>query len=397
MEKSVNLLAQCAREELMTRIIPFWQALRDDINGGYCGMVGYDLKKDWNATKGCILNSRILWFFSNAYQLLKSDFLLEDARHAFNFLKMYCVDQEHGGVYWSQKYDGRVNDSTKHTYNQAFAIYALSSYYLASNDPAALELALELFHLIETRCRDEVGFLESFTTDYQMAPNGKLSENGVLAYRTMNTVLHVLEAYTELYRACSYRPVADALRRVLDLIREKIYDHTRNRLNVFFDKDMTSIIDLESYGHDIEAAWLIDRACFVLHDESYSEKMAIITTALEQKTLNRAFTKSMLLNECCNGEIDATGIWWVQAEGIVGFINAYLKDTSNTHYLNAACDVWSYICDHQIDDRPNSEWLWAIDENCRPIQSRPIVNEWKCPYHNGRMCFELIGRTEHAS
>ena len=397
MTKTIEELAKWSKNELKNRIIPFWCALRDNEFGGYCGRVGYNLQKDWKADKGCLLNSRILWFFSNAYMLFGNAALLDYAQHAYRFMQEHCIDKQHGGLYWSVQYNGMASDSGKQTYNQAFAIYALCAYYDACRDEMALDLAHEICGLIESRCRDKRGYLESFTEDFLPEQNDKLSENGIIAHRTMNTMLHVLEAYTELYRQGGRETTARLLRFILDMICDKIYDSDHTRLNVFFDADMGPIIDLESYGHDIEAAWLIDRACDVLEDAFYSAKLAPVTSALESKTLSRALNQSMLLNEKCNGETDRTGIWWVQAEGVVGFVNAYQKARENAQYLEAAYNLWSHICERQIDRRPDSEWLWAVDENARPIEGCPIVNEWKCPYHNGRMCIELIRRAGHAS
>ncbi len=185
--------------ELLRHIIPFWKGLRDEQNGGYIGRVDFDLARHPEADKGCILNSRILWFFSEAYMLLKDEALLNDARHAYAMLKR-MTDEKNGGVYWALHADGTVADGTKHTYNQAFAIYALSAYSRASGDQEALERAKALFQIIETKCRDEGGYLEAFTADWQPESNEKLSENGVMATRTMNTLLHVMEGYTGLFR-----------------------------------------------------------------------------------------------------------------------------------------------------------------------------------------------------
>ena len=143
------------RQHLEEQLIPFWEGLKDRKNGGYYGYMVYGLELDANAVKGCILNSRILWFFSNAYLTLRDDKLLEDAKHAWQFMEDYCIDKEHGGIFWSVTYDGKIEDDTKHTYNQAFAIYALSTYYDASGETEALSLAEELYHIIEERCTDE--------------------------------------------------------------------------------------------------------------------------------------------------------------------------------------------------------------------------------------------------
>lgn len=379
-------------KHLTDDIIPFWKNLRDDEFGGYYGYLDYDLKLDKKAEKGCILNSRITWFFSNAYTLLKDKSLLEEADHGYEFLKEHCIDKEYGGIYWSMKYDGTPLDTTKHTYNQAFCIYALSSYYEASGKQEALELARKLYELIETRCMDDNGYLEAFTRDFKPESNEKLSENGVLAEKTMNTLLHVLEAYTELYRVSHDEKVGDRLRWIMDTFADKVYNPKLKRQEVFFDKDYNSIIDLHSYGHDIETAWLMDRSLEVLGDAAYTEKLTPITKALTENIYNVAFDGHSLSNECDKGVVDTNRVWWVQAETIVGFLNGYEKDPSKTQYKEVAEAAWQFIKEHVIDKRQGSEWYWLVRQDGSPVEGKPIVEPWKCPYHNGRMCMEVIRR-----
>ncbi len=384
------------KEHLKNDIIPFWQSMKDEVYGGFYGYLGFDLKLDKEAVKGCILNSRILWFFSNAYMVLGEKSLLESARHAFLFLKEYCVDREYNGVYWSLNYKGEPEDTTKHTYNQAFAIYALSSYYDASHDKEALEIAHNLYHLIETKCKDEYGYLEAFSRDFEPVDNNKLSENGVLAEKTMNTLLHVFEAYTELYRVAKEECVADQLRFMLDIIADKVYNSKLGRQEVFFDRTWNTLIDLYSYGHDIETAWLVDRGLEVLGDADYTAKLTPMTRTITENIYNRAYIDHSLVNEAENGVVDTTRVWWVQAEAVVGFLNGYQKSPEQKKYLEAAEDIWDYIKNNLIDKRNGSEWFWELDKDRNPIE-KPIVEPWKCPYHNGRMCFEVIRRLEDAS
>lgn len=383
------------KEHLVKDLIPFWQKLQDDENGGFYGYLDYDLNLDKKAVKGCILNSRILWFFSNAYMLLKEESLLKNARHAFEFLKNYCIDQTYGGVFWSLTYDGKPEDTTKHTYNQAFSIYALSSYYDASKDEEALKLAKELYQLVEEKCKDEYGYLEAFTRDFKPEENDKLSENGVIAEKTMNTLLHVFEAYTELYRVTKKSEVAEHLKFMMDLIADKVYNAKIGRQEVFFDRTWNSLIDLYSYGHDIETSWLVDRGLEVLNDKSYTEKLSPITKTITENIYKRAYIDHSLVNEAENGVADTTRVWWVQAEAVVGFLNGYQKQ-GKQEYLEAAEDIWNYIKTYVIDKRNGSEWFWSVNQEHEP-EKKPIVEPWKCPYHNGRMCFEVIRRMGDAS
>ena len=379
------------QKELIDAIIPFWEALRDDEYGGFYGYMDYDLNLDKKAEKGCILNSRITWFFASAYKALKDPKLLDEAAHGYEFLKEYCIDREYGGIYWSMNYDGSPKDTTKHTYNQAFSIYALSAYYEASGDSEALDLALQLFHTIEEKCTDEGGYLEAFTREFKPESNDKLSENGVLAERTMNTLLHALEAYTELYKVSKDSKVKARLEWLLDVFADKVYNPELKRQEVFFDKDYNSLIDLYSYGHDIETSWLLDRATEVLGEAEYTEKITKITDILAEQIYELAFDGHSVLTECEKGVPYTVRVWWVQAESIVGFINAYQK-SGDKKYYEAAEKVWEYIKEYFIDKRPGSEWFWDLNADGTPRVGRPIVEPWKCPYHNGRMCLEIMSR-----
>ena len=386
------MMVEEVKEHLLHTIIPFWKNLRDNEHGGYYGWLGYDLALDKKAVKGCILNSRITWFFANAYTLLKDESLLNEAKHGFAFMKDYCFDKENGGIYWSITYDGKPEDTTKHTYNQAFCIYALSSYYEASKDEEALAMAKELFHIIEEKCTDEVGYLEAFDREFHLIENDKLSENGVIADKTMNTLLHVFEAYTELYRVSKDAEVKKRLEWILDTIADKIYNPRLHRQEVFFDKNYNSILDLHSYGHDIETAWLLNRGVDVLGEEAYQKKMGPIIDDLTAQVYKVAFDGHSLANECEKGVVNTHRIWWVQAETVIGFLNGYQRNPEKKEYLEAAKSEWQFIKDYVIDKREGSEWFWEVDENGKPYPDRPIVEPWKCPYHNGRMCIEVIRR-----
>ena len=381
-----------AKEHLNNVIIPFWKSLRDDKYGGYYGYVDHDLNVDREAFKGCILNSRILWFFSNAYMTLKDESLLSEARNAFRFFKDHCYDREYGGVFWSVEYDGKVREDVKYTYNLAFAIYALSSYYAASGNEEAIRLAKEIFDVIEIRCRDGKGYLESGNRAFEPISNEELSENGVIASRTMNTLLHVMEAYTELYRVTGLLEVRKSLERILDIYVKKIYNPVLHRQEVFFDEDYRPLIDLHSYGHDIETAWLMDRTVEVLGDTGLEKIISPITRDLTKNIYRVAFDGHSLANECENGRVDERRIWWVQAEALLGFLNGYEKDPSRKEYLKAAKAEWDFIMENLVDKRDGSEWFGEVSPQGQPDREVPIVEPWKCPYHNGRMCMEVIKR-----
>ena len=384
-------IAESAREMLENRIIPFWANLRDDENGGFYGLLDYDLNLHRDAVKGCILNSRILWFFSEAAMATGSELARDCAAHARRFMTERCMDRENGGLFWSVTFDGRPSDTTKHTYNQAFGIYALASWYRLSGEEQALRDAFGLFEVIEKRCRDAGGYLEAFTRDWRPAENDKLSENNVIAQRTMNTLLHVFEGYSGLYRAAADPRVGQALRNILDIYAEKVYDPEKRRQRVFFDMDYHELIDLHSYGHDIESSWLIDWGASLLGDAALSKRIFDIDSRLAEHIYERAYRDHSLLNECERGVDNTWRIWWVQAEAVLGFVNA-LEKTGDAKYGAAAADIYRYIQEKLTDPRPGSEWFWELDAQGQPASRKPIVEPWKCPYHNGRMCMELMRR-----
>lgn len=390
--------AKVFQEHLEKNIIPFWNHMVDNENGGFYGYADSDGNPDKNSVKGCILNSRILWFYSAAYQLLKKQELLEKADHAYAFLSEHFYDSRYGGVFWSVKADGIPEDTTKHTYNQAFAIYALSVYYQASRKKEALNLAYSLYHIAEISCRDMGGYFEAFSRDFSPVSNEKLSENGVMAERTMNTLLHVLEAYTELYRADRFYAVGDSIRDILRIFKFKVYDSDKEICLVFFDKSYHSLIELESYGHDIEASWLIDRACQVLEDKAYYAEMLPVIEQLADGALKNGMDtdNQAMNNECENGTVNAKKVWWVQAEAVTGFYNAYQNQPDRTEYLKVSENVWNYIQQYIIDSK-TGEWIEDIlpDNTVKPGQA--LAHPWKCPYHNGRMCIEMIHRLSSAS
>lgn len=399
------MLKNQMEQHLKNVIIPFWKQLKDEANGGFYGFYDFDKQLHREADKGVILHSRILWFFSNGYLMTKDEQCLSHASWCYEFIKKYAFDYEYGGVYWSLDHKGVPVDTTKHTYNIAFAIYGLSSYYKITKNQEALALAYQLFDLIETKLRDEVGYLESFTREFEPIDNDKLSENGLMASKTMNTLLHILEAYTELYELEHNEMVEKALLRALTMFKDTLYNKEKKIMEVFFDENMNTISDLNSYGHDIEATWLIDRAVEVLNNRfsktsceegegrevSFFQEINQMTEEIREHILQVAFHKDSLLNESFKGEVDRKRIWWVQAEAVVGFFNGYEK-TKRASYLDAALAIWEYIKEHMIDKRENSEWFYEVDENGVPNQEKELAGPWKCPYHNGRMCFELMKR-----
>lgn len=392
------MFRQDCSHHLLTTILPFWENLTDWERGGWFGYVNHDLSVERGAHKGCILNSRILWTFSTATRVTGDKSLLRYARHAFAFLPHF-EDSERGGVYWSVTADGEPLDKTKHTYCQAFAIYGLAAYMRAigESDPdyaPARDKAMALFNLIETKCSDAGGYGEAYEPDFTPVGNEKLSDNPKLmerhetASRTMNTLLHVLEGYAELYRAMPDEAVRRAGEVCLERFLNVMYNPSKRRLEVFYDRDYRSLLDMQSFGHDIEASWLIWDAAETLLPESNRAPYLHMCLTLAEAVRERAFTDHGLENEVVEGKVDHTRVWWVQAETVLGFLNAYELTGAST-WLRQAEAQFAYICRAFVDPRPNSEWFWSLTESGIPTD-KPIVEEWKCPYHNSRMCLRVM-------
>lgn len=373
---------------LIRKILPFWMNLADGQNGGWYGYVDYDLNVKKDAHKGCILNSRILWTFSTAARVTGDPVYREQAERALAFMEKF-EDRERGGVYWSVTADGQPLDKTKHTYCQAFAIYGLAAYVRLTGDRAALEKAMALFRIIEDQCVDEGGYGEAYKPDFTPESNEKLSENGVMASRTMNTLLHVLEGYAELYRAYPDKEVRKAGVRCLERFLKVMYTPGKRRLEVFFDREYNPLLDMQSYGHDIEGSWLIWDAVETLLPEGERAPYKAMCEALAASVYDRAWTDHGLKNEYVNGDVNETRIWWVQAETVLGFANAYAL-TGDAKYKAAVDRQWQYIQSVMVDPREGGEWYWCCREDGAPVTEKPIVEEWKCPYHNGRMCLRML-------
>ena len=373
---------------LEQKILPFWERLKDETYGGYYGYMDEDMKLDRKADKGCILNSRILWTFATAAREMEREDLRPYAEQAYAFLEKY-LDREHGGVYWSVTYDGRPADTTKHTYCQAFAIYGLAAYYRLTGEQEALNRAFTLFRTLEEKCRDEGGYLEALRRDFTPESNEKLSENGVMATRTMNTLLHVLEAYAELYRACPDETLRTAGTGALNQCLHTIYDPEKRRMGVFFDNGFRQLLDMQSYGHDIESSWLIwDAAETFLREEEREPWRKMCMDLLESST-ERAFTDHGLDYEIVNGEQNTNRAWWPQAETILGFLFGW-QMTGDPVWITRMRTQWDYILRVIVDPREGSEWINEIREDGTSLR-KPLVEEWKCPYHNGRMCLRIMG------
>ncbi|MBQ6400302.1 MAG: AGE family epimerase/isomerase [Clostridia bacterium] len=375
------------RAHLERKILPFWEKLTDGEHGGFYGYMDEDLTLRREADKGCILNSRILWTFSTAARVLEQPALKRYADQAYAFLRSF-LDPVSGGVFWSVTFDGKPADTTKHTYCQAFAIYGLAAYYRLTGREEALKTAMALFRVIEEKCRDAKGYLEALKADFTPESNEKLSENGVMASRTMNTLLHVIEAYAELERARPDESVRSAGLRGLEQALRQVYNPEKARMEVFFDDDFRPLLDMQSYGHDIEGSWLLWDAALTLAGKEDAEKWRPMCLSLLRSATERAFGDHGLHYEIVNGELNTIRAWWPQAEAMLGFAFGW-ECTGETAWLSRLRTQWDYVRRVIVDPREGGEWFNEIREDGTSV-GKPMVEEWKCPYHNGRMCLRLL-------
>lgn len=392
MSQSTQLLAESQAE--LIRIADWWLEYSQDFTqGGFFGEVAADNSPVINANKGVILNTRILWFFSEVACLTKSDNYKKAADRAYEYLRDYFVDQEFGGVYWELNAQGQVANSKKQIYAQAFAIYALSAYYKLTQDLKALNLAGVLFDLIEHYGIDKQhqGYLEAFTREWKPIDDLRLSDKDLNFPKSQNTHLHILEAYTSFYQVYPDPKVQQALRYNIDMFDHYMIDRNTGHLRMFMDSQWQDHSPGFTYGHDIEAAWLIGLALDVLDDHTLQQKMLPdLIKIVEINYLSaRADDGHIKDGFDFSTQIENTdSVWWVQAEALVGYLYAW-RWTKDDKYFLAAEAVWNFIKQHQIDSE-NGEWFWLSKKDEINRQPDYKAGFWKCPYHNGRAMMEVF-------
>lgn len=389
-------LAARVRAHLLGQLLPFWCGPAvDHEQGGWMGWLANDLTSDRKQPKGLILNTRILWTFSAVHDLRQEAMDHELADRALDFVMNKFWDAKHGGAYWRLDDTGRMLDDHKKIYGQAFYIYALAEYHLAFYSAPVLARAREMFELVERHAHEPKygGYLEAFQRDWTVAGSeAGIGDKNLDAKKSMNTCLHVLEAYTNLYRAWKEPRLAERLRELIRLFEEKILDARTLHFHHFFDESWKVLSDSYTFGHDIEGSWLLGEAAEVLGDADLRQRMGDLAVRMAAVAL-----KEGILGDggiCYEGKagqvIDRGREWWPQAEALVGFVNAY-QISRDAKYLEAARRVWQYI-EEKVVDRVHGEWFWRIKPDGQPDLRQPKVSEWKGPYHAGRACLEILRR-----
>ncbi|WP_051359729.1 AGE family epimerase/isomerase [Adhaeribacter aquaticus] len=382
-------------EEELNRILLFWRKYAvDEVNGGFVGRLDNNNQVDKSAAKGSILNARILWGFSAGYQHTKNPEDLCLAQRAFTYFEDYFLDKEYGGVFWSVSAEGNPENTRKQIYSLAFAIYGLSEFYKATKNNNALLYCQNLFEWIEKYSYDPVqgGYLEAFSQEGDLLEDLRLSPKDRNALKTTNTHLHVLEAYTNLYRVWPDSKLAKQLTNLIRVFLHTIIDGDQGHLKLFFTSDWVSTADLISFGHDIEASWLLVEAAESLGNTALLMEVKVVAAKLAAATALQVQPDGSLYHEF-NANLnhyDKHREWWVSAEAMIGFMNAY-NITKEIVFFEKAWNSWSFIQKHLLDYE-KGEWFWGVYDDYSTMLKEDKIGFWKGPYHNTRACLNIFSR-----
>jgi mannobiose 2-epimerase len=381
-------------DNLTKNILPYWTSrMVDHKNGGFYGKIDYRDQVFPEADKGGILNARILWTYSSAYRVMHDTSYLRLATRAKDYILKYFIDSRYGGAYRSLNFKGEPSDDKKQVYTEAFFIYALSEFSRATGDKTALSEARKIFDLIEKFATDRElnGYFEVFSRDWKRVRERLIGENSDQVEKTMNTHLHLMEAYANLYRVSGDKHVRERLRNLVNIFLDGIIDKKTSHLICFLDRNWNSTASIDSYGHDIESSWLLLEAATLLKDPKLINVVKEASLKIANASAEGLQTDGSLLTEKDNatGSIKLTRSWWEQAETVVGNLNAF-ELTGDELYLDRSVNCWNYITKCFVDNK-NGGWYSNVTESGTPGQGDK-GGFWICPYHNGRMCLEVIER-----
>jgi mannobiose 2-epimerase len=381
-------------DNLNGNILSFWTSkMVDEVNGGFYGRADFTGKVYPDAEKGGILNARILWTYSSAYRVTHNPEYLQIAKRAKEYILTHFIDSQYGGAYRSLNADGEPSDTRKQTYTQSFFIYGLAEYSRATGDKEALNKAMEIFKLFEKYAFDKEsnGYFEVFSRDWQRVRDRLIGEKDDVDEKTMNTHLHVLEAYANLYRVSGDKVVGDRLRNLVEIFLDKIIDKKSSHLICFMDRNWNSTSTVDSYGHDIESSWLIYEATDLLKDPKLLARVKEKSISIANAAAEGLLKNGSMLSDKDNstGHVRTQLSWWEQAETIVGYLNAF-ELTGNEKYLDNSINCWNYTKQHFVDLK-NGGWFSSVTESGEPGRGDK-AGFWVCPYHNGRMCMEVMER-----
>jgi len=393
-QTKLNQLKSEVSDNLTQNLLPYWSSrMVDYVNGGFFGRINGNEQVFPEEDKGGILNARILWTYSAAYRVVKDTAYLRLATRARDYIMKCFIDRQYGGAYRSVSSKGDPSDTRKQTYTQSFFIYGLSEYYRATGDPEALKTAREIFELFEKHALDKQsnGYFEVFSREWQRSHDLLIGEKTISDEKTMNTHLHIMEAYANLYRVWPDKRMAERLRNLIEIFLDKIIDKESAHLINFLDKNWNSTSTIDSYGHDIEASWLLYEATGLLGDPALLARVKAISIKIANAAAEGLRPDGSLVYEkdLSSGHITTNRSWWAEAETVVGYLNAY-ELTKDEKYLDYSVDCWNYIKRYLVDYK-NGGWFSSVSEE-GVVGRGDKTGFWICPYHNGRMCLEVIER-----
>ena len=375
-------------------ILVYWiNNVVDEKQGGFYGAVSNENVVDPLAHKGVVLNSRILWTFSAASLYSDNKRCIEIATRAFNYIDNYFIDYEYGGVFWSIDHNGKMLDGKKQVYGLAFCMYGLVEYYKITRNETALRLAKDMFENIEKFSFDKTkdGYTEAFTREWGPIDDLRLSEKDNNEKKTMNTHLHIIEAYANLYQVWPEIILQEKITGLLNIFQKYIFNESNHHLNLFMTEDWEVKSSIQSYGHDIEASWLLFECAEISGNKLYIDRYKKIALELADAVTQALDMDGGLWYEC-DPAIDH---WvkekhsWPQAEAMIGFFNAYQLSGEEKYFRQSFCS-WEFVKKY-IRDTKLGEWFWGINEDYS-IMKKDKAGFWKCPYHNGRACMEIVKR-----
>jgi mannobiose 2-epimerase len=383
-------------ENELKDILDYWQKNTfDKENGGFYGRIDNDNKVEEEAPKGSVLNCRILWSFSAAFNLTKNPEYLQTAQRAYEYFRDHFIDKEFGGVYWTVDFKGNSLDTKKQIYALAFAVYGLSEFYISSKNAEAKGLAIHLYNDLVEHSYDTKngGYIEALSRNWKEADDLRLSKKDANEKKSMNTHLHLLEAFANLYRIWTNEKLEERITELIFIFLNHIIDPNTHHLILFFDEKWEKKSNIVSYGHDIEAAWLIEESAETIMNTFLLEQIKKESVKLATVATDGLDNDGGLWYEYDLGKNDLIKQkhWWPQAEAMVGFFNAWQISNDDT-FLQRSLNSWQFV-QHYLLDKKRGGWFWGITEN-KSVMDEDKAGIWKCPYHNSRACIELIKRIE---
>lgn len=376
-------------------ILNFWLTqMTDHEGGGFYGRADALGRVEKEAPRGAVLNARILWAFSAAYRVTGNEKYLEAATWAKEYFTSRFIDHLRGGVFWCLDHEGEPTDTKKQTYAIGFAIYGLSEYARATGDDTALQAAVALYRDIERHAYDAVanGYTEALTREWKPIGDMRLSEKDENMALTMNTHLHILEPYTNLYRVWRDETLRQRIVNLIDIFLTHILNPETGHLDLFFDAQWQGRRNMQSYGHDIEAVWLLHEAALVVGLDDVTARVEAVLPRIARAADEGLQPDGSMIYErhADTGEVDAQRQWWVMCECVIGHIDLY-QYFGDHQALDVALHCWDYIKQNLVD-REHGEWYWGRLADGSIDLENDKAGFWKCPYHNTRMCLEVMER-----